>query len=876
MFVTKRHFILIGFYFFVLLNIKAQTVDLQQKISINIVDKPLKEALDEISNKAHVLFSYSNEQIDDSKRVSIVARNLELKSVLDKLFRDLDIEYLPVEKQIVLKSKSTIPEEVKKSLQKYTISGYLRDAETNEVLIGATVRIAGTNKGVFSNAYGFYSLTLTQGNYTLQFSYIGYQNKSVPVKLDKDLQLSQKLKLDETDLKMVLVTDKENVDILENNPLKILSLPKSTIKKTIGLNGEASVVRTLNSIPGISPYGDGSVLFYVRGGNKDQNLILVDEAPIYNPSHMLGFFSSIDPDAINTIKVSKGNFPVQYGGRLSSLIDIRTKDGNMNEFSFFGNLSPFTGSFGIEGPIVRQKASYRINLRSSTMKWFFKRQPGDLNMEFYDLHFKLNFKLNRRNRLYFSFYAGSDLLESFKTGTNTYAMSWENITATIRWNHLFSDRFFSNMTLYSSKYDYFLFTSIEDNQYWNSLIGNLSLKDDFTYFFDPNNTLRFGFEINTHYFNPGNLNDEYFEKIVSASGALQTVIYAGYEKKFSDIFSINASVRGINWNNTGPATIYSFNDSYFVTDTTYYSEGIFNSYFNVEPQIELIYAQNSGTSYKLSYNHHIQYINLLSNSVSPFTSLDVWMPAGPNIKPQIADQFVLGFYKKMPEIKFTAEIYYKKMNNQIDYTNHASMFLNPYVEGELRFGTGKSYGLELFLSKPKGSFTGWLGYSYTRSFRTIKDVNNNKQFPTVYDKTHYITLNLSYKLAEQWQFNMNWVFSSGIRFSAPTGFYYYRGQSIPVYTKKNNAKLPDYHRMDISVSYRLNKNTKAKFMHRIMFSVYNLYARENPVSVNFNKIETEGGTYVIPSDIISERRLLPTQIYLFGMVPSISYSFKFK
>ncbi len=876
MFVAKRHFILIVFYFFVLFGIKAQSVDLQQKININVVDKPLKEVLDEISSKAQVLFSYSNEQVDDNRIVSIVARNMELKLVLNKLFRDLNIEYIIVEKQIVLKSKTSTGEKSKKSIQKYTISGYLRDAETNEVLIGATVRIAGTNKGIFSNAYGFYSLTLPEGNYTFQFSYIGYQTNSVTVNLDKDLQLSQKLKLDETDLQMVVVTDKEDADILDNNPLKIISLAKSTIKKTIGLNGEASVVRTLNSIPGISPYGDGSVLFYVRGGNKDQNLIIVDEAPIYNPSHMLGFFSSIDPDAINTIKVSKGNFPVQYGGRLSSLIDIRTKDGNMNRFSFFGNLSPFTGSLGIEGPFVKEKASYRLTLRSSTMNWFFKRQPGDLNMEFYDLHFKLNFKLNRKNRLYFSFYAGSDIVESFKTGTNTYAMSWENITATIRWNHLFSDRFFSNLTLYSSKYDYFLFTSIEDNQYWNSLIGNLSLKDDFTYFFNPDNTLRFGFEINTHYFNPGNLNDEYFEKIVSASSALQTVIYAGYEKKLSDLLSINISLRGMNWNNTGPATIYSFNDNYFVTDTAYYSEGVFHSYFNAEPQVELIYAQNKNTSYKLSYNHHVQYLNLLSNSVSPFTSLDVWMPAGPNIKPQIADQIVLGFYKKMPEIKFTAELYYKKMYNQIDYANHASMFLNPYIEGELRFGSAKSYGIELFLSKTKGRFTGWLGYSYIRAFKTIKDVNNNKQFPAAYDKPNYITLNLSYKPAERWQFNMNWVFSSGIRFSAPTGFYYYRGQSIPVYTEKNNAKLPDYHRMDISASYILNKNTDTKFKHRIMFSVYNLYARENPVSVNFNKIKTETGNYVVPSDIISERRLLPTQIYLFGMVPSISYTFKFQ
>ncbi len=871
----KKIFIIFVVLFLLGPVVKAQNVDLQQKITLNIRNKTLKEALYEIGKKANVLFSYSNEQIDDSKPVTVIVRNLELKSVLDKLFAGLDIEYTVVEKQIVL-TRQKVTAEKQEYPKKYTISGYLRDSANNEVLIGATVRIAGTNRGTFSNAYGFYSMTLPAGNYRLQYSYIGYQSKTLTVNLNQDIQLSQKLKLDENDLQMVVITDKEHIDILENNPLKIISIPKSTMKKTIGLNGEASVVRTLNSIPGISPYGDGSVLFYVRGGNKDQNLILVDEAPIYNPSHMLGFFSSVDPDAINTIKVSKGNFPVQYGGRLSSLIDVRTKDGNMEHFSFFGNVSPFTGSLGIEGPFVKEKASYRLTLRSSTMNWFFKRQPGDLNMDFYDLHLKLNFKLNRKNRLYFSFYSGSDNVEAFKTGINTYAMAWENIAATIRWNHLYSDRFFSNLTLYTSKYDYFLYTSVENNQYWNSLIGNLSLKNDFSLFVNPESTLRFGFELNTHYFNPGNLNDEYFEEVVSASGAFQTVLYAGFEKKFSGKFSFNANIRGHIWNNSGPATVYSFDENYRVTDTTYYPEGFYHTYFNVEPQIEFLYAAKNNLSYKLSYNHHVQYINMLSNSISPFTSLDVWMPAGPNIKPQSSDQFILGLYKKMSELKISAEVYYKKMYNQIDYANHAGMFLNPYIEGALRFGTANSYGLELFISKSKGKFTGWLGYSYTRTFRKIKDVNNDESFPAVYDKPHYITLNLSYQPVQRWQFNMNWVFTSGIRFSAPTGFYYYRGKNIPVYTEKNNAKLPDYHRMDVSVSYRLNKNPKAKYMHRLMFSVYNLYARENPVSVNFNKIETENGDYVIPSDIIAERRLLPTEIYLFGVVPSISYTFKWR
>lgn len=278
----------------------------------------------------------------------------------------------------------------------------------------------------------------------------------------------------------------------------------------------------------------------------------------------------------------------------------------------------------------------------------------------------------------------------------------------------------------------------------------------------------------------------------------------------------------------------------------------------------------------MSYNHHIQYLNLLSNSVSPFTTLDVWMPAGPNIKPQKSDQYILGFHKKTTELDFTAEAYYKKMYNQIDYANHANMFLNPLIESELRFGTATSYGIELFLRKQKGKFTGWLGYSYIRTFCKITDVNRNESYPVSYDKPHYVTLNLSYMPAERLLLSLNWVYSSGTRFSSPTGFYYYRGVNVPIYSEKNNSRLPDYHRMDVSADFRLNKRKDRKFNHHILFSVYNLYGRENPIAVNYNKVETDGGSYVIPVDIISEKRIVPTAIYLFNAVPSLTYRFKFR
>ncbi|OQY02998.1 MAG: hypothetical protein B6I20_05890 [Bacteroidetes bacterium 4572_117] len=855
----------------------SQEIDLNKKISVIVKNQPLKNALNQISEKGGILFSYANQQVNDKQKVTIVARKQPIKSIFANLFNKLNIDYLIVEKQVILKQiilKDTVALDM--DAEKFTISGYLRDDENNEVLIGATVVVDGKPLGTVTNAYGFYSLTLPTGNYSIKYSYIGYKSSLIRVNLNKNQRISKNLSLDETDLDMIVVTDRDNVDVLEINPLKELLISSAMIGKTLGLTGEPGVVKTLNSIPGISPYGDGSVLFYVRGGNKDQNLIIVDEAPIYNPSHMLGFFSSIAPDAINSIKVNKGNFPVQYGGRLSSFIDVRTKDGNMNKMSFYGSFSPFTASLTVEGPIIKEKSSYIATYRASTLNWLFNQQPGDLKMDFSDFHSKLNFKLNRKNRLFLSFYSGKDFIESFKTGYNTFAMSWRNNAGTIRWNHLFSDRFFSNHTLYSSKYDYFLYSSIENDDFWNSVIGNLSLKNDFTYYFNPKNTLRFGFELHSHFFNPGNQNEEHFEEIVSASSAFQAVLYIGDEVKFSDKFSLNYNVRALNWNNSGPATIYYFDDEYNVKDTANFSEGFFHSYYNVEPQVEMLYALNKSTSFKLSYSHHVQYLNLLSNSVSPFTTLDVWMPAGPNIKPQKSDQFVVGFHKKTSEFAITTEAFVKKMYNQIDYGNHASMFLNPLIEGELRFGTAHSYGVELFVEKKQGDLTGWFGYSYIRTFRNIKDLNNNESFAVAFDKPHYFTINLSYKLKERWFFTANWIYSSGLRFSSPTGFYYYQGYNVPYYSEKNNSKLPEYHRMDVSVNFRLNKNLNQKFSHNIILSLYNAYGRENPVSVNFNKIETEQGNYLVPSNYILERQVVPTAIHLFGIVPSLTYRFKFR
>jgi hypothetical protein len=619
------------------------------------------------------------------------------------------------------------------------------------------------------------------------------------------------------------------------------------------------------------------VFFFTRGGNKDQNLILVDEAPIYHPSHLFGIVSAISPEAINDVTIYKNYFPVQYGGRLSSIVDISIKDGNMNNFGFYGSVTPITTGLNLEGPIIKEKSSFHLSLRTSHLNWINRIFLSNQEINFVDLHAKLNFKIGKKNRLYFSFFSGNDDIKDFETNiSSSYALKWQNFASTLRWNRLYSDKLFSNIMLFTSFFDYYFFTSVEKNQYWNSLIGNLTLKSDFTYYASTGNTIRFGASLNSNYFNPGNINDEVFSQTVKASGALQTSLYWGQDLKILNSLSINYGLRLLSWSNFGPTTIYKFNEFHLPVDTINYPEGTFNKFSNLEPRIELIYTFNKIHSLQFSYNHNVQYLHQLSNSISPFTTLDIWMPSGPNIQPQIMDQFVLGYLIKLSEFDLSIEGYHKQMNNQIEYVEGANMLLNPFIENELRFGKSTSYGLELGIKKIKGDLTGWLNYSYSKTTNNFNEINNGNAYSPYYDKPHRLNFFLSYQLGERWNLTTNWIYNSGTRYSKPTGFYYYNSYSIPVYTEKNNARLPDYHRLDLSVSFQLNSSNTAKYKHQITLSIINLYGRKNPISISFNKVQSENGEIMIPANYISENQLFPTKTYLLGTIPTISYQFKFQ
>lgn len=858
--------------------ITAQKINLQQKITIVAKNKTLKSVLTEIQRKTDIKFSYNTQSINSEKKVTLIARKKTVKNILKNLFSDLNIDFVPVEKQIVLKKKFNIPPPKvivkKKDVNLFTISGFVRDIFDGEVLIGAGISLQNSFKGTMTNEYGFYSLTLEQGKYVLVFSSMGYEDKQVEINLNSDKKISEKLNLDASEIEIVVVTEDNNTDVFEKSPLKQTKLTNKMINSNVSLAGEADVVKSIQAIPGITSYGDGSVLFYVRGGEKDQNLIMIDDAPIYNPSHLFGFFSAIAPDAVNDMKIYKNNFPVKYGGRLSSLIDIKTKDGNLYKWGFSGKLSLLTGSYTIDGPIKKERSTILLNLRHSHINSYIKK--GNSEIGFFDFHLKFKQKINRNNNIYFSLYSGKDELKLVVPVFGSSAISWQNNAFSLRWNKLYTNQLFSNTTLYLSKYDYFLYYSVEKNQYWNSFIGNLSLKNDFTYFPNPENKIYFGISNSSHFFNPGNLNNNFLERPVYASDVLENVLYFGHEKKINQKLNISYGLRFVNWNNMGSSTVFSYDDNYNVSDTTEYPKGAFNSYYDIEPQASISFAFSKKSIAKLSYDRHIQNLQLLSNSISPFTTLDVWMPSGKNIKPEKSHQFVAGFSQMFPEITISSEIYYKNIKNLIDYTDHANMLLNPYIEGELRFGKGYAYGLEFLMQKQKGNFNFYAAYAYSRTYAKIKDVNSDNTFPLRHDKPHNVNLSVSYHKGKRWEYSANWVFASGMRFSSPTGFYNYSGYNVPIYSEKNNDKLPNYHRLDISVKLNLNIKESARYMHDFTFSIFNFYGRNNLIAVNFNKTETETGNFKVPGNLISESEFVPTSLSLLGFMPSISYSFKFR
>ena len=754
------------------------------------------------------------------------------------------------------------------SQQKHTISGTIKDQQTGETLIGASISLLEIpESGSVSNRYGFYSISAPSNNYSLIASFSGYKNDTIKISLQREQMLSIQLVPQSTKLQEVVITGRRGDNITLTLP-GVQKISINEIKNLPVLFGEQDILKTIQLLPGIKSGGDGSSGFFVRGGAEDQNLILLDEATVYNASHLLGFFSTFNSDAIKDVTIYKGDMPAQYGGRLSSLLDVQMNDGNDKQYKFSGGIGLISSRLNFEGPIVKNKGSFIVSARRTYADLFLKlSRDTDVNksiLYFYDINVKANYQFGEKNRLFLSGYFGKDELGY---GTQ-FGINWGNTTATLRWNHIFNNRLFSNTSLIYSNYDY----RVTINQTTNNLvilskIKDLSLKSDFQYYQGNKNKINFGFDLINHIFTPGTIEvsetSSYNPLTLEKKYALDGSIYVSDEWKASDKLKFNAGLRLTSFSILGPGDFYTYDKNGNVTDTAVYSSGqVVQSYLTLQPRLAGTYQLNTYSSIKASYSRNVQNLHLLSNSTGS-NPTDVWIPSSNNVKPEISDQISAGYYRNFAQNKFeaSAEMYYKFLQNQIDYKDGAVLVANATVESQLLFGKGKAYGLELYVKKKYGKLTGWISYTLSRTERLIDGINNDQWYPNTQDQTHNIAIVAMYKLNKKWSLSSDFVYNTGNAVTWPSGKYSVDGNTIFYYTERNGYRMPSYNRLDISATLQGRKT--AKFEGSWTFSVYNVYGRENPYFVQFQND---------PSD---PQKTQAVQYSLFRWVPSITYNFKF-
>ncbi|MCG8697523.1 MAG: TonB-dependent receptor [Bacteroidales bacterium] len=851
-------------------------------ITVDYHNTTLKKVLKDIGTKSGIKFSYSSKIVPAGKLITYTAVNKNVEVILSEILTPLFVSFELIETHMVLNKMEEIPYEPEPIPEEklYTLNGFVFDALSKEALIGAAVFVTGTSKGAITNKYGFYSLTLPDDEYDISVSYLGYQLHSFLVSLSQNKKQNFTLDPIVSEMKEIIVSSVEKEDFIATVNAARSQINPLQVRQQASTVGESDVIRSLGNLPGINFQSDMSGFFYVRGGNKDQNLVLLDEATLYNPVHLFGLFSPIMPEAIKQTNVYKANFPIEYGGRLSSIVEIHTRDGNKSHFSAAGSMGLLATRGSLEGPIIKNKSSYFASFRQSYFGTYLKKiAPTISDARFGDLTTKFNFNFGKRDRLYFTFYTSNDILMQ-NEDSETSGIQWSNQSLTLRWNHVFGDKLFTNTTIYGSNYDYKLYTSAAKNDYWNSFIGNTSIKTEATYFPSPNFKTKAGFKLASYKFNPGNYSDSTVSDLlkVSRTNSIELLAYVGAEQKLSSRIFVDYGARLSNWSNYGEAFV-TYYTNYEADSTSLYQSG--EQYFSewmLEPRISLSVKLAKYSVLRLSYNRTVQHINLISNSIAPINSLEVWLPSGPNIKPKKADIYNLGFAQKLinKKIHFGFDIFYKNIFNEIGYAYHAQMLLNPYIEGEIRQGKSRSYGIETYFNKSKGKFTWQLSYTWLRSFVQIDELNFGREYPSLQDRPHDFSLVANYQLRPRWRINLTTTYLSGMRVTTPTSFYYYQGKQVPIYTKQNNQRLPAFRKTDISMDFQLHKNTESSYRHYLTVSVHNIFGRKNAMYLNFSKTYDEkSNSYLIPADHLNPEIQTATYRYSMMVIPSINYYFEF-
>ncbi len=751
--------------------------------------------------------------------------------------------------------------------ENFTVSGTVKLKSTGETVIGATIRSG--KSGTVSNEYGFYSLTLPKGKNTLEVSSIGQETKKVDVTLEKNTILNISLEDASQNLGEVTIKSTASGRSISGTQMGVERLSTAEIKNIPVLMGERDLMKAVQLLPGIKSAGDGNSGFYVRGGATDQNLILLDEAPVYNASHLLGFFSTFNSDAIKDMTLYKGGMPAQYGGRLSSVLDIKMNDGNNQDYSVSGGIGLISAKLNVEGPIVKDKSSFLISGRRTYADVFLKLSPDSTinqnRLYFYDLNAKLNYTLGQKDRLYLSGYFGQDQLgvgESF-------GLSWGNATGTARWNHIFNSKMFSNTSLIFSNYNYKIKIRAGANDFQIfSQIRDWNLKQEFQWYANSRNSVRFGLNSIFHTLRPGEITSSSTSSVNSSAlqqrYSLENSIFGTNTWKASEKFSLTYGVRLTAFSILGKGDFFDMNSKGEITDTFNYKSGeIVKTYVNPEPRLAASYEFNESASVKASYVRNVQNMHLISNSTSN-NPTDKWIASTNLIKPEIADQYSIGYYKNLADNKYelTLETYYKDMQNQIDYRNGADIFINSdAIESQLLFGKGRAYGLEMQFKKKVGKWTGWVSYTLSKTERKIDGISNNEWYNARQDRTHDISVVSTYQLNKKWTLSGNWVYYTGNAITFPAGKYTVNNQVVFYYTERNGYRMPAYHRLDLGATCVL-KQTK-KTLSELSFSVYNAYGRENAYTIEFRQSKSD------------PTRTEAVQTALFKFIPSVSYNFKF-
>lgn len=756
--------------------------------------------------------------------------------------------------------------------QQSGIFGVVKDTDTKELMIGAAVYIDSLQVGTTTDENGYYELNLKAGKYKIRYSYLGYHNNEISVVVEKSRKrLNVEMKMESQLLENVIVTSKKKDANVRELAMSVQKLEMVKIRKIPALMGEVDVIKAVQLLPGVHAASEGSSGFSVRGGSPDQNLITLDDVPIYNASHFLGFLSVFNNDVVKDATLYKGDIPANYDSRLSSVLDVKTIDEIPDRFTMTGGIGILTGRLTLNIPFNKQRTAVMLSGRMTyggIIASYMLRKLSKTKLYFYDLNGKITHVINKNNRIYLSAYNGYDLAWM----ENLMGLGYGNFNVNARWNHIFGDKLTSNLTAFYSRYRYDI--DVKAKPYDFSVtagIKDISLKYDFTWLMNDKMTAKFGLSSTYHQYIIGEMDDRtgvvstYINVANDESlnrKALESALYFSNEHKITPLFSLRYGLRLSMFNNIGAETLYLYDDNHNWVDSVYYGKGkIFHTEAHLEPRIAMIYQVGATSSIKASYSRTVQYAQLASNSTGglPF---DIWFPISPNIKPQKCNQFAVGYFRNFRgnDIETSVELFYKHLNDVIDFKDDAYFYGNALIDGEVRIGKGRSYGAEFLVKKNYGKFTGWVSYTYSRSFRTVKGISHDEEYQSPYDRPHNISIILNYAFTDRFDVSATWVYNTGQPITLPYGKYTVDGVTYSVYNGyRNKSRYPDYHRLDLSATLKCKPHKR--WQGEWNFSVYNAYARHNTWAITFT------------SD--SDNTILTERMYLFSVVPSVSYNFKF-